>query len=89
MDKAVIFTYLINELMDIQSEKLHFIQWFSGVTNRSTIEAFLALRKEKETDWWDSISADEKAEIEEGMSQADSGEVTSHSQVMEKYKKWL
>lgn len=75
--------------MDIQSEKLNFIQWFSGVTELSTIKEFIAMKKEKEQDWWDMISAEEKAEIEEGLAQADKGEVVTHNQVMDKYKKWL
>lgn len=75
--------------MDIQSEKLNFIQWFSGVTDLSVIKEFIAMKREKEHDWWDMISAEEKAEIEEGLAQADSGEVVPHNQVMDKYKKWL
>ena len=75
--------------MDIQSEKLNFIHWFSGVTDQSTIKEFIALRNEKEPDWWDMISSEEKAEIEEGLTQADKGEVISHNQVMDAYKKWL
>lgn len=75
--------------MDIQSEKLNFIKWFSGLTDLSTIKEFIALRKEKEVDWWDMIDAVEKEEIEEGLRQADNGEVVPHSQVMKKYEKWL
>ncbi|WP_262485330.1 hypothetical protein [Cyclobacterium marinum] len=40
-------------------------------------------------DWWDRISAEEREEIQIGLSQADKGEVTSHKEVMAKYKKWL
>jgi len=75
--------------MDIQSEKLNFIQWFSGVTDLPTIKRFIAIQKEKEQDWWDMVSSEEKVEIEEGLAQADRGEVISHNQVMDKYKKWL
>jgi hypothetical protein len=75
--------------MDIQSEKLNFIQWFSGVTDLTTIQEFIAMKKEKEQDWWDMVSGEEKAEIEEGLAQADRGEVRAHNEVMDKYKKWL
>ena len=34
-------------IMDIQSEKLNFIQWFSGINNREIIETFQTLKKEK------------------------------------------
>jgi predicted transcriptional regulator len=75
--------------MDIQSEKLRLIQWLAGLNDPSTIRAFIDLKKAREADWWDTISKDERAEIEEGLAQADRGEVVPHSEVMEKYKKWL
>ena len=39
--------------------------------------------------WWDEISAEERAEIEEGLAEADRGETVPHEEVMAKYKKWL
>jgi predicted transcriptional regulator len=75
--------------MDIQIEKLRLIQWLAGLNDPQTISEFLALKKSKETDWWDEISAEEKSEIEEGLAQADKGELISHEEVKEKYKKWL
>jgi predicted transcriptional regulator len=42
---------------------------------------------EKETDWWDEISVEEKSDIEEGLAQADRGQVVPHHKVMERYKK--
>ncbi|MEM9326470.1 MAG: hypothetical protein AAGA85_12465 [Bacteroidota bacterium] len=47
------------------------------------------LKIEDEADWWDAIDEDEKAEIEEGLSNADKGLVKPHAEVMAKYKKWL
>jgi predicted transcriptional regulator len=40
-------------------------------------------------DWWDEIEDDEKAEIQEGLAQADRSELTPHKEVMSKYQKWL
>ena len=74
--------------MDIQSEKLRLIQWLAGLTDSTVIKEFIALKRSKEVDWWDEISEEEKAEIEEGIAQADRGEVTPHQEVMSKYKKW-
>jgi hypothetical protein len=53
--------------MDIQSEKLRLIQWLAGLNDPSTIRAFIDLKKAREADWWDTISKDERAEIEEGL----------------------
>jgi len=75
--------------MDMQSEKLRLIEWLARLNDPTILQEFLALKKEKEVDWWDRISEREQSEIEEGLAQADRGEVNSHAEVMAKYKKWL
>lgn len=75
--------------MDIQAEKLRLIEWLAGLNDAKVLNEFITLKKSKEVDWWDGISAEERSEIEEGLSQADRGDVVSHSEAMEKYKKWL
>lgn len=45
--------------------------------------------KIEQTDWWDIISDEERAEIEQGLAEANKGEVIPHEDVMAKYKKWL
>lgn len=75
--------------MDIKEEKLELIQWLAGVRDMGIIKEFINLKKSKEVDWWDTISVEERAEIEEGIAQADKGEVIPHEEVMAKYKKWL
>lgn len=74
--------------MDMKAEKLGLIQWLAQLTDERMIVKILALRKEQE-DWWDQITAEEKAEIEEGLLQADRGEVKSHSEIRKKYERWL
>ena len=75
--------------MDIQAEKLQLIEWLAGLNDSKTLIEFISLKKQKELDWWDEINQEERSEIVEGLSQADRGELTSHKEVMEKYKKWL
>ena len=75
--------------MDIQAEKLRLIEWLAGLNDPKTLDEFIALKKKREVDWWDKISTEERAEILEGLDQADRGEVVPHSEVIEKYKKWL
>lgn len=74
--------------MDIQAEKLNLIKWLTDVKEPSVIERLIALKNDQQGDWWDQICEDEKAEIEEGLTQADKGEVFSHEEVMSKYQKW-
>jgi hypothetical protein len=74
--------------MDIQAEKLQLIEWLARLNNTATLKRFITLKKEQEKDWWDQLSTEEKSEIEEGLAQADRGEVVPHKEVMAKYKKW-
>ncbi|WP_114750375.1 hypothetical protein [Pleomorphovibrio marinus] len=46
-----------------------------------------SLHGKKEVDWWDGISGEERSEIEEGLVQADRGEVFPRKEVMEKHKR--
>ena len=74
--------------MDIQTEKLNLIKWLINVNEPSVIGQFIALKQKQETDWWDDISLEEKNEIEEGLSQADAGQLITHEEAMAKYDKW-
>jgi len=74
--------------MDIQAEKLSLIKWLADINEPSVIKRFIDLKKAEETDWWDTLSVDEQADIEEGLRQADAGELIPHSEVMAKYDKW-
>jgi predicted transcriptional regulator len=74
--------------MDIQTEKLNLIKWLINVNEPSVIGQFIALKQKQETDWWDDINLEEKNEIEEGLSQADAGQLIAHEEAMAKYDKW-
>ena len=76
-------------IMDIKAEKLELIQWLAGVRDMGIIKEFINLKKSKEVDWWNTISSEERADISEGIAQAEKGEVIPHEEVMGKYKKWL
>ena len=71
--------------MDILNEKLQLIEWLAKLNNTAVLKEFIALKKEQEKDWWDQIGVEEKAEIEEGLAQANRGEVVSHKEVMDRY----
>lgn len=50
---------------------------------------YALLEAEHQYDFWDELPDHVKAGIEEGIAQADAGQLISHEEVMEKYKKWL
>lgn len=74
--------------MDIQAEKLNLIKWLAEVDEPAVIESVLELKNKQQEDWWDQITDEEKADIEEGLAQADRGETVPHEEVMRKYDKW-
>ena len=47
------------------------------------------LEAEEEHDWWDDLSDEARASIEQGLKDAEEGKLTPHKEVMKKYKKWL
>lgn len=62
------------------------------ITDSNILNAVKTLLSDKvvaKTDWWDTVSDEERIEIEQGLAEADRGEVISHEKVMAKYKKWL
>ena len=52
----------------------------------NAVKTLLSGNTASKTDWWDTISDEERTEIEQGLAEADRGEVISHEEVMEKYK---
>jgi predicted transcriptional regulator len=74
--------------MNLETRKINIISWVSHLQDESILSRIEEIQSQKE-DWWDLISNEEKAEIEEGMQQADRGELKSTDEVLSKYKKWL
>lgn len=75
--------------MDLQAKKLDLIKWIADLNEPSILAKFFDLRKENEQDWWNEISDEEKAEIEEGLAQEQKGELHPHHEVMARYQKWI
>jgi len=55
----------------------------------NAVKTLLAGKTATQTDWWNVISDEEREEIEQGLSEAERGEVITNEEVMAKYKKWL
>ncbi|MDT0648439.1 hypothetical protein RM545_17260 [Zunongwangia sp. F260] len=49
----------------------------------------MKLREKEKTDWWKKISKEEKNTIEQGIRDADSGKLKSHTEAKKLYEKWL
>ena len=40
-------------------------------------------------DWWDEISEEQQQAIDKSLAEMKAGKLTSHDEVMKKYKKWV
>jgi hypothetical protein len=74
--------------MDIQAEKLGLIKWLTDIDEPAVLQKLIALKNDQQSDWWDLIDDEERAEIEEGLAEADRGEGISHQEFIAKYDKW-
>lgn len=72
--------------MDLQAEKLNLIEWLTQLKDASVIKEIRALRKEKEADWWDKLSREQKEDLEAGLSDLNAGKKKSLAKVLAKYK---
>jgi len=75
--------------LNIQNEKIELIQWLTTLNDKSTIQRLIELRNNHTKDWWAEISNEERASIEKGISDANAGNLKSHSEVRKIYEKWL
>jgi hypothetical protein len=76
------------DVMNLETRKINIISWVSHLQDENTLSRIEELQSQKD-DWWNLISDEERAEIEEGIQQADRGELKSTDEVLSKYKKWL
>ncbi|NOX84708.1 MAG: hypothetical protein GXO86_01890 [Chlorobi bacterium] len=71
--KAKIKEYLIKLISETEDENI-----------LNEVKAYFTLLKNKKTDWWDTISVQEKDAIEIGLQQLEKGEKIPHEKVKQK-----
>jgi hypothetical protein len=73
--------------MNIQAKKLELVQRILNTNKPSLLEKITKIfEQEGETDWWDELSDEERASIQEGLDQLDRGEGIPHEKVMKEMK---
>jgi len=79
---------MILEMMNTVEIKTDLHQLIDKINDVSILNAVKVLlsKGEAETDWWDEISAEERHAIEQGLAEADRGEVIPHEEVMKQVK---
>ena len=77
------------DIIELRTDLHNMIDKISDGNILNAVKTLLSGKSLSQGDWWDTISEAERAEIEQGLAEADRGEVTPHAEVMAKYKKWL
>jgi predicted transcriptional regulator len=80
---------LIMDVIELRADLHNMIDKISDSNILNAVKTLLSGKTTKQADWWDTISEEERAEIEQGLAEADRGELIPHEEVMAKYKKWL
>jgi len=77
------------DVIELRTDLHNIIDKITDSNILNAVKTLLSGKTAPQTDWWDTISEEERTEIEQGLAEADRGEVIAHEEVMKKYKKWL
>lgn len=72
--------------LNIKHARIRIMELLAETSNPLVLQRIQSILENSHQDWWDEIGDDEKAEIEEGLKQADNGDLTAHESVMAKYE---
>ncbi|MCD6010425.1 MAG: hypothetical protein K0Q79_287 [Flavipsychrobacter sp.] len=65
------------------------IEYISDADDRMVKVIHAMLEEDRNDDWWDEISEEQKASIERGIKDMEAGNTTSHADMVKLYSKWL
>lgn len=74
---------------EVKALKKEIKKYLDSADERMLRIVFTMLEADAEKDWWDDLPLEVQQGIEEGIKQADRGEVITHEEFMEKNKKWF
>ena len=75
--------------MNIQTKKIELIQWISSLNDVDIIDEIMKLRENGVRDWWFELSQEERTSLEKGISDADAGNLKSHSEARKLYERFI
>lgn len=75
-------------IMNIETTKLELMHLLLQTQKESLLAKLKKVFDEEQVDWWDEMSKEEQAEIEEGLKQSEKGEVVSNQEVKKIFNKW-
>ena len=77
---------LIMDVIELRTDLHNMIDKISDSNILNAVKTLLSEKATKQADWWDEISEDERKSIEEGLAEADRGDLIPHEQVMKELK---
>jgi hypothetical protein len=73
--------------MNIQAEKIELVKMLLDTENPRIIESIKKIfKKEKNSDFWDDLSLQQRKEIEKASLEIENGEVTDYESFMQKHR---
>jgi uncharacterized protein YehS (DUF1456 family) len=70
--------------MDIKTSKIELVKMILNIDSDQFIEKITAFIKKEKDDFWNDLSDEDKAEIEEGIKQLDAGKRISYQDFLNK-----
>lgn len=77
------------DVIELRTDLHNMIDKITDSKILSAVKTLLSEKASAQVDWWDIISDEERKEINQGLIEADKGEIIPHEEVMAKYKKWM
>lgn len=73
--------------MGAEALKLELLDWLLHVDNNDMLYYLKEIKDQStsQTDWWDELTDEQKAGIERGIKDIESGRVVSHEDIKKKY----
>lgn len=89
MQIALDYTKFVKRIaMNIQTTKLHLMKLILESQNVEMLEAIRKLlSKETREDFWNSLSNEQKEEIEAGIAEVEEGEIVDYEAILKKHRK--
>ena len=72
--------------MNVQTEKLELIKLILDTDNPKILNSIKNILNRKKEDFWESLSIEEKNEINEGLKQIENGETVDYEEFMKNFR---
>lgn len=72
--------------MTLEAKKLDLISWLTSLTDDAIITQLYAIKNDSNSDWYEQLSDEQKAQIGKGLEDLKHGRVIPHEEVMLKVR---